>query len=191
MIYRIHPNIKDVLMLAFDGDKAREALGEDTDFHIDERPISYYADWQPMEIRFSDAFGGKKKKETPDISLNVGKLFLSEKAFDCLKNLIEANGELLPVRYDNKTGYIFNGLTTIKHNEKLSTHDPMNNSFSIIFDESDTACNSIFKTEIDYSAYFCQNEFKRIVEKNNLTGINFSEDIGNPFPVELSMRVEH
>ena len=191
MIYRIHPNIKDFLMLAFDGDKAREALGEDTDFYMDERPIPYIADWQPMEIGFSDAFGGKKKKEIPDISLNVGKLFLNEKAFDCLKDLISTNGELLPVKYDNKTGYIFNGLTTVKHNEKLSTHDPMNNSFSVVFDESDIMHNSIFKAEIDHGAYFCQNEFKNIVEENSLTGINFSQDIGNPFPEELGMKVEH
>jgi len=144
-----------------------------------------------MEIGFSDAFGGKNKKELPDISLNVGKLFLSEKAYNILKDLIENNGEFLPVKYDDKKGFIFNGLTTINHNEELSIHDPMNDRFSVVFDNSEVGCNSIFKAEIDFDAYFCQNELKQIVEKNNLTGINFSQDIGNPFPEELDMKVEH
>ena len=70
-------------------------------------------------------------------------------------------------------------------------HDPMNDRFSVVFDESDVGYNSIFKSEVDYDAYFCQNEFKNIVEENNLTGVNFSKDIGDPFPEELGMRVEH
>ncbi|MDN3639239.1 hypothetical protein QWY82_10495 [Simiduia curdlanivorans] len=191
MIYRIHPNIKDFLMLAFDGDKAREALGEDTDFYMDERPIAYKNNWQPMEIGFSDAFVGKNKKEIPDISLSVGKLFLSQKAYELLKNLIADSGELLPVNYSGKSGHLFNGLKTVKHDPKLSVHDPLNDRYVITFDDSETKSLSIFKAEIDYDAYFCQDQLKKIVESNNLTGVSFSRDLGNPFPEELGMKSKH
>ena len=178
-------------MLTFDGDKAREALGEDTDFYMDERPIPYKVDWKPMEIEFSDAFGGKNTKGIPDISLNVGKLFLSTKAYELLKSLIEPCGELLPILYGDQKGYIFNGLAMLKPNEKLSIHDPLNDRFSIIFDDNKDANDAIFKAKIDFNAYFCQTEFKNIVEKNKLTGISFSQDLGNPFPEELGMKTSH
>ncbi|GAA5445425.1 hypothetical protein Misp06_03628 [Microbulbifer sp. NBRC 101763] len=190
MIYRIHPNIKDYLMVTFDGDKAREALGEDTDFYMDERPFPYQNEWQPMEVDFDDAFGGKKK-EIPDISLNVGKLFLSEKAYNLLKDKLSKFGELLPITFEGKKGYIFNGLTTVKTDEKLSIHDPLNDRFSIEFNENNIEEISIFKAEIDFNGYFCNDELKNIIESNNLTGINFSIDVGNPFPEELGMRSTH
>ncbi len=190
MIYRIHPNIKDYLILTFDGDKAREALGEDTDFYMDERPFSYAEEWQPMEIGFDDAFGGGKKS-IPDISLNVGKMFINEKAHSLLKDVISKFGEILPVTYNGQKGYIFNGLTTVKTDEKLSIHDPLNDRFSIEFSEVNIEEISIFKAEIDFDGYFCNDEFKNIVEQNNLTGVNFSIDVGNPFPEELGMRNSH
>lgn len=191
MIYRIHPNIKSFLMLAFDGDNAREALGEDTDFYMDERPFSYKDEWKVMIIGFSDAFGGNSKKVIPDISVNVGKLFLSVKAYKYLKNLIGPCGELLPVQYDGQDGYIFNGLMTRKANEKLSIHDPLNDLFSIVFENDNDSSYPVFKAEIDFNAYFCHAEFKQIVEENNLTGITFSQDLGNPFPEALGMKTEH
>lgn len=190
MIYRIQPNIREYLILTFDGDKAREALGEDTDFYMDERPLSYKDQWQPMEIAFSDAFGGSQKP-TPDISLNVGKIFISEKAYDLLKEVISKFGELLPVSYEGKKGFIFNGLTTVNTDEKLSINDPMNDRFSIKFSQDSIEDISIFKAEIDYDGYFCNDEFKEIIENNGLTGLNFSTDVGNPFPEELGMRTPH
>jgi len=189
LIYRIHPNIKNFLMLHLDGDKAREALGEDTDFYMDERPIPYLPNWKVMEVAFLDAFGGEDK-EIPDISANVGKLFLSEKAFKLLKDQLVDCGETLPVIYENGNGYIFNCLKVVDANEKQSMHDPLNDRFSVVFDENPDEF-SLFKSGIDFDANFCNESFKRIVEENNLTGISFSVDIGNPFPEELGMRNTH
>ena len=189
MIYRVHPNINNFLMLHLDGDKAREALGEDTDFYLDERPIPYLQYWKIMTVGFMDAFGGGEK-EIPDISANVGKLFLSEKAYKLLDDQLDGYGEMLPVIYESGTGYIFNCLKVIDANEQQSMHDPLSDKFSVVFDENLDELN-LFKSGIDFDAHFCNESFKRIVEENNLTGISFSVDIGSPFPEELGMRNTH
>lgn len=190
MIYRIHPNIKDYLMLHLDGDKTREALGDDTDFHIDERPISYLKSWKKSEVDFVDSFGGRPKM-MPDISMNIGKLFLSEKAYKVLYTIISACGEFLPISYNDNNGYIFNCLKSVENDNKLSTHNPLNDMFSIVFNEDDICDTEIFRSKIDTSGYFCSDNFKQLVEKNQLTGISFSVDLGNPFPEELEMKVAH
>jgi hypothetical protein len=121
MIYRIHPVISKFFMVCFDGDKARAALGEDTDFYMDERPRLYAANWQVIEVDFQDAYGGGEKL-FPDISANVGKLFLSEQAYAIFKNILAGFGEFLPVRYSGQKGYVFNCLKTVSAVSKLSVH---------------------------------------------------------------------
>jgi hypothetical protein len=115
-------------MLHLDGDKARAALGEDTDFYMDERPIPYAVDWQVMEVDFQDAYGAGEKLY-PDISENVGKLFLSERAYATFKDLLAGLGEFLPVRYADQKGYVFNCLKTVSAVGELSVHDPLNDRF--------------------------------------------------------------
>lgn len=177
-------------MLHFDGDKTRQALGDETDFHIDERPISYSDVWNVCEIEFVDSFGGQSKK-MPDISINIGKLFLSDKAYQVLNKLLLPFGEFLPVTHDGNKGYIFNCLKSVTPDNKLSMHDPLNGLFSIVFNECDINGVEVFKSNIDFSGYFCSQNFKRIVEENGLTGISFSIDLGNPFPEELEMKIAH
>jgi hypothetical protein len=177
-------------MVCFDGDKARKALGEDTDFYLDERPIPYQEEWKEMEVYFSDALGGGKK-EIPDISANVGKLFLSEKTYLALKDTLYQYGEFLTVKYENRVGYIFNCLTVVDTDNKLNIHDPLNDCFSVVFNSTKTETVNIFKAEIDLDGHFCTNLLKSIAEKKNLTGVTFSTDIGNPFPEELGMRNTH
>lgn len=189
MIYRIHPNIKDFFILHLEGRKARKALGDDTDFYIDERPFSYADKWQPMEVGFSDAFS-KGKKEIPDISSNVGKLYLNEKAYLLLKELLNDYGEFLPVFHGAEKGYIFNCLTVNEVDERLSVHDPLNDKYSVVFNTA-TKDSEIFKAKTDYNGHFCTERFKEIVESNDLQGISFSIDTGNPFPEELGMKVTH
>lgn len=189
MIYRIHPVISEFFIACFDGDKARAALGEDTDFYMDERPIPYAVDWQVMEVDFQDAYGAGEKLY-PDISANVGKLFLSERAYATFKDLLAGLGEFLPVRYADQKGYVFNCLKTVSAVGELSVHDPLNERFSAVFDNSADGV-VLFKSDVDFDGHFCSEVFRKVVLENGLTGVCFSEDLGNPFPEELGMKVSH
>ncbi len=189
MIYRIHPDIGNYGLVCFDGDQARESLGEDTDFHIDESPIAYEDSWNTMVVGFGDALGSKVKP-VPDLSWNVGKLYLSPKACKVLKPIVSLHGELLPVTHDAGEGYLFNCLKVLSPVRELSVHSPLTGNFSIVFDE-DSVSEVIFKSEIDFDALFCSEEFRAVVLDNHLTGLSFSEDLGNPYPEELGMRESH
>ena len=192
MIYRIHSNIQHYLSLHIEGREARKALGQDSDFDIDERPISYLNHWKTMKVSFYDAFDGDNKKAVPDISLRLGKLFLNERAYQVLKVLLESDGEFLPVITEFGGGYIYNCLTVADDlnatDEKLCIHDPLNDRFSIGFIESRLVNCHVFRAQIDPAGYFCKQKMKDLVEQNNLTGISICENISNPFPEELNMR---
>lgn len=195
MIYRIHSHIEHYLVLHIEGREARKVLGKDTDFDIDERPIAYLNDWNAMKVSFYDAFGDDKNKAIPDISLRLGKLFLSERAYQVLKVLLENDGEFLPVITELGEAYIYNCLTVADRfnavDEKLCIHDPLNDRFSVGFIESRLVDCHVFRAQIDLSGYFCKQEMKDLVEQHKLTGISICEDIGNPFPEELNMRNSH
>ncbi|GLS25535.1 hypothetical protein [Marinibactrum halimedae] len=193
MIYRIHPITQKYLCLHIEGKEARKALGEDTDFNIDPSPISYSEGWQSMNVTFFD--DGSGADTIPDISMRVGKLFLSLRAYEGLKDALISYGEFLPVTYDDKNGYIFNCLTLAEQhgaiNKERSMHDPLNDRFSIVFDEEKLSDINMFRCEIDLDGFFVSSKIKEIVERKQLTGIIFSEDIGHPFPPNADMKREH
>jgi len=82
MIYRIHSLENQFKQFHITGEAAREALGEDTMFHFDHRPISYKVDWKSCEIEFH-AEG--KVNAIPDLSMIRGKLYVSKRAYDALE----------------------------------------------------------------------------------------------------------
>lgn len=47
----------------------------------------------------------------------------------------------------------------------------------------------LFKSDIDFDGHFCSEVFRKAVLDNGLTGVCFSENLGNPFPEELGMKV--
>lgn len=193
MIYRIHPSTDKFLCLHIDGKEARKVLGENTDFNIDPSPISYRDQWKTMVIEFYDDDSGAEA--VPDISMRVGKLFLSNKAYEVLKNLFDSYGEFLPVIYDGGSGYIFNCLELAEQhkavNNQLSMHDPLNDKFSIVFDENKLSGIDVFRCEIDLDAFFVSEKIKKIIEDEQLAGITFTADISHPFPPELNMKTNH
>lgn len=192
MIYRIHPSNDKFLRLHIDGKEARKVLGEDADFNIDPSPISYRDQWKTMVVEFyEDDLGAET---IPDISMRVGKLFLSNRAYEVLKDLFGSYGEFLPVIYDGGSGYIFNCLELAEQhnavNKQLSMHDPISDNFSIVFGESKLSGIDIFRCEINLDAFFVSEKIKKIVEAEQLTGITFTADVGHPFPPESNMKIE-
>lgn len=193
MIYRIQPKTLEYMCLHIEGKEARKALGEETDFNIDPSPISYFDQWQTMKVDFYDDAPGANT--IPDIAMRVGKLFLSEKSYSVLHKILAPHGEFLPVIYDSGKGYIFNCLDLAETygavNESLSMHDPMNDRFSIVFREKLLTGVNIFRSQVDLNGLFCSEEVKEIIVNSKLTGVEFVEDVGHPFPQDAKMQKSH
>ena len=185
MIYRIHHN-EAFLMHVIPPIESMNKLGDVYGtFAFNAEPKKYAAIWAPLHIEFL-AYEGRKTSITPDISENFGRLFLSEKAYKVLKELLESSGELLPVTYGtNNKGYIFNPLITAEETNaldtRLTTYDEYDNLTNFGFIEDALKTTTIFKTKLDcFKGIFCLDAFKQAYETAGLTGITFHPDVANP-----------
>lgn len=181
MLCRILTNGLDYLSLMYDDEEVIEKLGEENLIQIECDPREYAPIWQTLSVRFEPALGGKSDKPIPDLQMHSGHLFLSERALKSLKDILEPHGELLPVIYssDNeapKEGAIFNPLKVVSANERTSTKDSFGEVASLFFDTEAV----IFKTDFDdYFGVYCSNEFQRLIEANDLTGIELRENLAS------------
>mgnify|MGYP003683164091 CR=1 FL=1 len=184
-IYRIHHD-ENYLMHVIPPVESMDKLGaEHGTFAFNAEPKKYAEVWQPLHIEFA-ACTGKKTKAIPDVSENFGRLFLSQKAYSVLKELLASSGEFLPVTYGEAgQGHIFNPLLTAEQlsaiDDKLTTHDQYGNLESFGFVEKKLKDTAIFKTQLDtFKGIFCNEEIKQACEAENLTGISFHPDVANP-----------
>jgi hypothetical protein len=179
MLYRLKSNDIDYLSLIYDDEEVIEKLGEENLIQIECDPREYGLIWQKLSVRFEPALGGKCDKPIPDLQVHSGHLFLSAKALGALKDVLDGYGELLPVVYssDNeapKEGAIFNPLKVVSANERTSTKDSFGEVASLFFDTEEV----IFKTDFDdYFGLYCSNEFLRLIEVYELTGLGFGENL--------------
>ncbi len=183
MIYSLHPDVDHYLTFAINADEAERALGKDTTFHFDESPISYAADWQPMEIEFYAA-SYKKVSALPDVSQANGRLYLNEKAYNALHKELEPCGEFLPVSYRGGKGYLFNILAVADDalDTKLCTKNKWGDITWMAFQEDKLSSCPVFRTEFDdYLSVFGRNSFKALYETAQLSGLVFTEDL-SPTP---------
>lgn len=185
MIYRIHHD-ENYLMHVIPPVESMKKLGaEHGTFAFNAEPKKYAEVWQPLHIEFA-ACTGKKTKTIPDISENFGRLFLSQKAYTTLKELLAESGEFLPVTFDKAgQGYIFNPLLTAEQlsavDEKLTTHDQHGNLENFGFQKEKLKETAILKTQLDtFKGIFCNDAVKQACEAENLTGIRFHPDVANP-----------
>lgn len=185
MIYRIHHD-ENYLMHVIPPVEAMNKLGaEHGVFAFNAEPKEYSDVWHPLQIEFQGCTG-KRTNKLPDMSENFGRLFLSQKAYQALNQLLRDNGEFLPVTYENhKQGYIFNPLLTAEQfnvlDEKLITHDQYGNLENFSFQEQKLKNIAIFKTQLDaFKGIFCNETIKHTFESADLTGIRFHSDISNP-----------
>lgn len=186
MIHVIHPNARQYMTYVLESKEARRKLGQDTTFHFDQRPVSWQAQWQPMEISFAKA-AGVKKAAMPDVMIRNGRLFLNEKARSALDTLLAPCGEWLPVTYGNDTGYLFNVRALADDVDGLDSRLCSKNSFgelqSLGFVEDKGKSFAIFRTAYDdFMGVYCNDCFRQAVEDAGLNGVTFSADLGNAFP---------
>jgi len=184
MIYRIHHD-DAFLIYEVSAIESMSQLGEQHGtFAFDSTPRSYSSVWKTLTVQFK-ACEPSCKNIIPDVSENFGRLFLSQKAHDCLSELLSTCGECLPVKFADDSGYIFNPLKTSEqldaNNEKTIVHDQHGNLVNYGFHEEKVSGSPIFKTQLDrYSGIFCLESFKDAYEQAGLTGLMFHPDLSNP-----------
>lgn len=144
------------------------------------------ATWWPTDVvaEFKQ-IPDKEPAPIPDISEWRGaSLVLSPRAYECLSVLLANAGEFLPVKVEDQTFYLFNCLTFGLIDEINSKQDIQDGIFmgikNIRFNSVDIAEKIVFKTTFDRClTIFCDERFKRVVEANKLTGIEFRENLAD------------
>ncbi len=184
MIYRIHHD-ESYLMHVIPPVESMNKLGVDYGtFAFNAEPKSYIKVWKPLHIEFRTCERSKANK-VPDISENFGRLFLSVKAHEVLKEVLDPAGEFLPVTYDGGQGFIFNPLLTAEElqavDENQTTYDAYGNLEHFGFIEDKLQDVAIFKTALDtYKGIICSEAVKEVCNNAELYGVTFYPDVSNP-----------
>lgn len=142
--------------------------------------------WGEVHSAFKGV-GGEERQPLPDVSTWIdATLVLSSRAQSILKLLLSTFGEFLPVQCDHEIFYIFNCLTFGMADEINSKQDIQEGAFmglkSLQFNTVDVDQKIVFKTTLNRcSDIYCNQEFKNMVESNNLSGIAFDADLEGIF----------
>ncbi|MDG9670151.1 hypothetical protein ONV78_20610 [Hahella sp. CR1] len=191
-LYAIYADQKKYQYVGFDYKQIISEFGDskDTRFDANRSHRSYKDIWKnPIGIYFGS---DKKGLLIPDISEHQGRLFLSEKAYDVLKDIIDQDGEFLPVVYDGSKGFMFNTLRLAEDLEALDEtqceQDEYDDVMSIGFHEGKLQNVSIFRAKFDrfYVAY-CTQEVKDAIEKAGLKGLLFYSDLRRPWQADVNL----
>lgn len=191
-LYSIYPDIKSYMYIAYDWKQIKEQMGDEYRFDMDRTVKPYFPVWKkPVKIEFANE--GMKGSKIPDISVDQGRLFLSEKAHKALKDVIGNDGEFLPVEHERGKGYMFNPLRLAEEvdgvDNKLSVKNEWGDVEHVAFDEENVKDFSIFKTAFDsYFSVYCQQSVKDAIEHAGLKGVVLTTDLGNYLGVSENMK---
>lgn len=127
-----------------------------------------------------------KDVAAPDITFWSNFLALNQRAFEALAPHIKDDGEFLPIDVEGHSVILFNCTQSVAEIPELSLikyEDGFPNGLkSLVFDESDLADKTIFKSQLEgCRALFVTDTFKDICNAHHLTGGCFDEDLLNIF----------
>lgn len=187
MNYRMQHDHENYLSFELPLDDARAKMGEDEHLYCFYNK-RYSENWVKPNARFYSYDNDRSLTKIADIS-DAGHptaLVLNKKAFDILQPDLSDYGEFLPVNVEGIEYYIFNVLDYV--GDDCIDHDKTEPEIfegevigikKLVFDDNHLGKHLIFKTSYDnFGNVFCQDELKKIIEDNNLTGILFSPKLG-------------
>jgi hypothetical protein len=124
----------------------------------------------------------RAKKQNYDVNLYGSFLVLNESAYNCLSNSLSEFGEFVDLKTNDDKLYLFNPLMFAQEDLSLTERaylDGFEDGLkSLVFDDEDISKKLIFKSKMQSGlSLYCTDDFKRLVNDNNLTGLVFNTDL--------------
>ncbi|GLS27810.1 hypothetical protein [Marinibactrum halimedae] len=142
---------------------------------------------EPLRVSFEKRFEGDEKLIKSDITVQEGRFYLNEKAYDVLYNLLKDDGEFLPLIDDSgNSGYVFTPLKVAEDNNALDTNLSKKNEWgdveNLAFHVDKVKDWAVFRAEFNaYMTPQCNQVVKDAIENAQLTGVFFTTDLGNGY----------
>lgn len=188
MIYKLRFDRTKFLAFEISPDELEEKFGADHLFMLDEPTWSTF--WKPLNAKFIDFSDKKNVTMPPDITCwFTDQLVLNEKAYTLLADQLKPYGEFLPVTCEGIPYWVL-------HVTRLTGMDAVDEAQSsrhieeggyidvarLAFKEERVNDMLLFKTEYNgYKNIYCTEQFKQMVEDNNLLGLVFNTDLAAVF----------
>jgi len=186
--YRIQPEQEQYMEFKLDSFDFLDKLGEKYELSDLGKPIQH--DWLPIKGKFYPRVNATK---APDITTwQTNFLVLNQKAFDALKVMLEALGELLPLEVESDTYYLFNPLVRLPdeaidlENSEYEYHQTeeepvgfkvLNFNAANIPEDKPLFC---VQNDFAYNLY-CDERFRKLVSENGLNGLYFNTTLIEPY----------
>ncbi|WP_339065792.1 hypothetical protein [Teredinibacter turnerae] len=187
-LFYIYADTKNYRLPGFDREQSRAVFGSDiqNQFDVNFEAKSYATKWQKLKVNFDCDGAGMNGDLIPDISEINGRLFLTIKAYNALKQLLDNDGEFLPVSSaEHGDAWIFNPLSLAEDVDGLDQNLSIKNEWGDI--ENTAFCEDrvkdfmIFRSCFDnHRNAFCQAIVKEATESAGLKGVAFTPDLGKP-----------
>jgi len=194
----VYADSKNYRIPSFNREQSRSVFGENVanQFDVNCEAKSYRQNWSPLDVTFVVRIDSELKALYPDISEHNGRLILTEKAYRALKDIMEDDGEFLPVKIDGQDGFIFNPLKIAEDvnglDEKLSIKNEWGDIENTAFHEHAVSDFMLFRARFGgYRDLFCQDSFMNAVKEAGLNGVFFTPDLGDRFSIEMADRLRN
>jgi len=186
--YRIQPEQEQYMKFELDAFDFLDKLGEKYELSDLGKPIEH--DWLPIKGVFQRRIG---TDVIPDITTwQTNFLVLNQKAYDALKETLEALGELLPLEVESATYYLFNPLVRLadevidmeKSEYEYHNTEEVPVGFKVLNFNADNVPQDkllfCVQNEFAYNIY-CDDRFKDIVSEKGLHGLVFNTTLIEPY----------
>jgi hypothetical protein len=139
-------------------------------------------DYQPVKFKLYKSDEGKKNFQM-DIGIESSLIILSERAVEVLKDILDKTGQIIPIEtesirkkfygfYPNKN--IYNSSVINLNKSKWKKVEKEKIMYKTIFNSDALKNDPLFVLSDDPLKVYVSEEFKEIVENNNLKGLDFS-----------------
>lgn len=190
MLYTIVQDANHYRSVIWDDAQITQLVGEsDMELRIDmwNSPRTYKNVFsETLRVSFRALSKQAEKLSVPDICVFQGRLFLNEKAYAVLEDIIKSDGEFLPVSFEGGDAYIFTPLRVAETvgglDVQLSRKNEWGDLENLAFHEGKVEGWSLFRCEYDiFMSLHCQQEVKDAIEQAGLKGVFFTTELGNTF----------
>ncbi len=185
MAYKLRFNRNTHLLFDISADEIEAKLG---DMFLLDHSEKWSDIWKPLDGRFYDNSDKKNRVSVPDITLwFTDEIVCNEKAYRVLKEPLGSYGEWLPVKVEGISYWLLHVTKkTEMENINLKASERTIDVIEVqklSFIQNKIEDLLIFKTAYNnYQNIYCTEDFRSLIEKNELQGLSFSSDMTNsPF----------